>query len=256
MTFQKVHPFFDKDSGGGGGTSDDDKAKAEAAAALQAAVNKAVDEAKTALEAKNKEILGEKDALKEQLKKWDGMDNDKIRELVSRLENDEDAKLVADGKVEELIDRRTERMQRDFENQTKALGDRNDEISKENTVLLNELSVLKVDGALRQTAEKQGVLAEHLEDAVLAGRQTWRLDKGLPTAFNPDDSPVIGKDGKNQITIQEWMEEKVKTKPGWTGKPKGGSATGGKNIGGLAVEEFQKLSARERLARVRASSSG
>ena len=69
---------------------------------------------------KNKdEILEEKKRLAEELStiksQFEGLDIEQVREMMDRVAKDEHAKLVADGKWEEVMAKRTEVMRRDYD---------------------------------------------------------------------------------------------------------------------------------------------
>lgn len=103
----------DGSQGGGGGTP-------EITPEIQAIIDKQV----SGLKAKNSELLGKLKEQNDNLKRFDGIDPDAVRGILKRFENDEEAKLIADGKIDEVINKRTERLRNDVDKQLKEANSR------------------------------------------------------------------------------------------------------------------------------------
>jgi len=74
---------------------------------IQAAIQAALDKEVAGLKSKNNELLKELKQAKEHLKPWEGLNPEQVRTLMVQLEQDEDTKAIAAGKIEEVIERRT-----------------------------------------------------------------------------------------------------------------------------------------------------
>ena len=83
---------------------------------IDAAVNAAV----AGLKAKNTELLGTLKERQEALKRFDGIDPDAVRNIISKFANDEEAALIAKGEIDKVLNNRTERMKAGFERETQA----------------------------------------------------------------------------------------------------------------------------------------
>ena len=79
-----------------------------------------IDSAVAGLKNKNSEILGSLKATKEQLARFEGIDPDAMKALLSKFSEDEDAALIKSGKIDEVINKRTERMKAGYEAETQA----------------------------------------------------------------------------------------------------------------------------------------
>ena len=212
---------------------------------VQEAIRQAVDSQIVGLKTKNGELIATQKELKEKLSSFDGIDADATRELLKRFENDEDAKLIAEGKVDEVLNKRTERMRAEFEN---ALGESRSETEsavKRSEGLLNRVR----DDHLRQAAIKSGVLPEAVDDVVYLGREFFSLDETAEPIYSHNDMRY-GKDGKTPLPPTEWVDGLRDNKPHWWPKPKGSGAQGdGNGSGGGKTKsraDFESLGAVER----------
>lgn len=96
--------------------------------AIKAAIATAVEASVSGLKTKNSELLGK---LKETSGKltqfetqFEGIDIDAVKGLLSRAGQDEETKLLTEGKVDEVFNRRTERLRGDYDKQLKAISER------------------------------------------------------------------------------------------------------------------------------------
>lgn len=70
-------------------------------------IQSALDKEVSGLKSKNSELLNELKHERERLRSWEGLDPEHVRTVMQRLEQDEDAKAIAAGKIQEVVDRRT-----------------------------------------------------------------------------------------------------------------------------------------------------
>jgi hypothetical protein len=205
---------------------------------IQAIIEAKIGEAVTGLKAKNgeliatnKEIKSKFDALNQQ---FEGFDMEAVRGLLTKAQTDEETKLLAAGKIDEVFARRTERYQAETAKQIKA---KDDEIARHQAAN-QKLSGRALSDAILKAATKSGALPEALEDIVLRARSNgWSVNAdGEVIALNGEEV-ILGKDGKSPLSPIEWAESLRETAPHlWpkaegTGAP-GSSATGatGKTI--------------------------
>ena len=87
------------DAGGSGGQT----VTPEVQAMIDAAVNNAIG----GLKSKNSELLGKLKESSEKLKEFDGIDAGAVRNILQRFSDDEEAKLIAGGKIDEVLNKRT-----------------------------------------------------------------------------------------------------------------------------------------------------
>jgi len=159
---------------------------------------------------KNKDvILQEKKKLQEEYEQFksqfDGVDAKAVKEMMERINKDENAKLIAEGKWDEVVNKRTDIMRKDFENKSNALTQENEVLKKELSRLAEEKNRYVVDGEVQKVAGKY--INPEFQDYVLRlARETFKLDEdGNIGAFNSDGTTILGKDGKSSLTPEDWV---------------------------------------------------
>jgi len=188
-------------------------------------------EKRTAGLMKNKqEILDEKRKDQEELKKWRGLDDDYevAKSKVDFVNQNEDAQLLKDGKVEELFQKRVAQMEKKQEAERSARDTRIAELEADNTRQKSVISEKFIDGAIRDASIKAGVTPTAISDVLLNARLVFTLDESNQVV--PQDSsqnPIYGADGKSPMSPTEWLESKQASNPHWWGNTEGGGASGG-----------------------------
>jgi len=222
----------DPNAGGGAGTDltpDDPKVKP--------LIEQAVKEATSGLAANKDEILKEKKDLQTKLdevsKQWEGLDPEAVRNIMQRMENDEETKLLAEGKTDEVIERRTSKLKTDYEKRLEQAQGQIQERDQKLEQAQTQVKQLKVEGSLRQAASELGLVPSAVEDALTRAMGVFTIDnKGNLVAQDEDGSTVYGKDGKNPMTPAEWLADMKEKAPHWFPAPSGGGAGGGNGRGG------------------------
>ena len=164
-----------------------------------------------------------------------GKTPEEIQALLQHLETDEDAKLISAGKLDEVVKKRTERMQADYdkklqsesESRTKAEGK------------AAKLAERALQAVLRDAAARAGALPEALDDVVRRGAGTWVLnDEGDVVAMNGDEV-MLGKDGKKPLSPQEWAESIRDSAPYFWPVMRGSGAPGSSGGGRSALKRSE-----------------
>lgn len=218
-----------------GGTSPEITAETPEVKAL---IDAAVKEATSGLAANKDEILGEKKKLQEQLDKmadtWKGLDPEAVRNIMTRLENDEEAKLLAEGKTDEVIERRTERLKADHAKQLSALEAQVGELTQALDGSRGTVKQLTVDGALRQAATELNVVPSAIPDVLARAMGVFQLQEDGSLRAEDKSGTIYGKDGKTPITPAEWLAGMKESASHWFPAPSGGGAGGGNGRDGGA----------------------
>lgn len=231
--------------GGGAATGDFDPASVPQDW-LQAQVNNAIVKATggkglEGLVNNNRELLGEKKRLQEE---YQGLqeklkplgDLDEAAEMLARFSDDEELKLFKDGKVDDLVKRRTDSMikrhQKDIEEwQGKYQG-----VEQRVGDLMSKLSAATVDREITEAAAKAGVHKSAIADIINRGRGVFRLEEeGGELRIVPKDSDgqiIFSSDGKTPLTPERWLESLKESAPHFFPGSSGGGASGGPGKGG------------------------
>lgn len=200
----------------------------------------------------NIKLMKEREELTKKLEKLG--DPAEIEAMRKKLQALDDKKLIEEGKLDEVVNQRTERMRQDFENQIKQLTAAIDEREKKLSSTNQRLSEVLIDGEITKAVNGVGVVKkEAMRDILARGRATWHLDdEGKPTP-KEGDKLLYGKDGLKALTFDEWAQALILTAPFLFEESGGGGAGGGANSGGRGAgfrgskEEVAKLPATERL---------
>lgn len=201
---------------------------------VQKLINDAVTSATLGLKTKNDEILAEKKDLANKMaeleKQWSGFDAKQIANLMDKITNDEETKLIAEGKIDEVIEKRVEALKRDYEGKLSSLTEKLSEFEGQVGAKDSKIKKLVVDGHVRQAASKLGVVPTAIDDVIYRAAQTFALDDNdNPVAKNSDGAIIFGKSGKDPLTAVEWLESMKEKAPHWFPGSQGAGAAGGKD---------------------------
>lgn len=238
--------------GGGGGTPPADPLAtlpAEQRGAIQQYLQTQIDTAVQGLKAKNGELIGAQKTLKQQLEAFDGIDPEAMRNLLKRFDDDEERGLLKEGKFEDVVKRRTERMQQAHQRE---LAQR-DEAIKKSEAKAAKLAERATNEAVLKAATKAGSLPEATEDIVLRAKGAgWTISEdGDVVCLDKDGQPIFGKDGKTPMTPDEWMAGLREAAPHLWPRAQGSGANGSNgHAKGIQVDMTQRPEARMTAARM------
>jgi hypothetical protein len=247
--------------GGGDGAGGDPAGGAQAITADNPEVKKLIEagvaSATESLKGHNARLLDDVAKLKplrDQFEKLGGEDGvAQLLELRDKLNKDDAAKLLAEGKTEEWLERQTEAMRREHDNQLKGRDAKLEEKDETIAALSEKLTQLTIDSSIRQAGTKLELVGPAMDDAVLLARNVFTLDDGgNPVAKNDDGTVKLGKDGKTALSPSEWLEGMKDTRPHWFPATGGmGTQRTGGRPGGMTDAQFSALPPAERIALAR-----
>jgi len=140
--------------------------------------------------------------LTNQLKKFEGIDPDAVRQLADDKRKLEEAAQLKAGEVDKVLAARLK----------EAMDKVHAPVLAERDTLLGRLSAIQIDQAVVSEATKRGLRPTALTDITARARQTFKLVNGVPQAFD-GDSPRFGKDGVTPLTLAEWVDALVSDAP-------------------------------------------
>lgn len=227
--------------------------------------NERLEQAVTGLKKKNEEVIGDNKKLKAELsaaKSKPTLSDEEYSEyktIKERLELDEFAKLVAEGKSEEMIERVTKRTRLDLE--AKIAAEREAAAAKENEAATwrqkYEETLVGIELA---KATAQAVKPEYQELVAKLVQDRVKLVDGAVRVVNEDGEIEMNLNGTKPLTVQDYVET-MRTKyadlfivssgggAGGSGKKtgapagKGSQAVSYEYAGGLDPEEYKALRA-------------
>ena len=172
--------------------------------------------------------------------KYGDLDPKAAREALRALEDADDKTMLDEGKVEELVEKKTGQMKAEYEKQIEAKDNRIKELEGVSENLNGELSSIKIYDAINDSALAKGARKEALTDIKNRANGTWSLRDGKPVALEGEDVRY-GKDGE-PLTIDEWVEGLASESPylfepnsGGGASGSGGGAGGGGSAAGKVI---------------------
>ena len=193
-------------------------------------------------------------AIKAIEEKYAGIDPAKVREMMAKLDQDGEAALLRDGKIEEVIAKRTEKLRADLQSKIDEAHGKaasaEERVKKYSQRVLDDRIRDAVMGKVHVHAIKSG-------DVMRAARELFVLDEhGNAVQLDEDGKPVLGKDGKTPFSVEEWLEGMEKIAPHWfPNGASGGGASGSGGSGGsgktMTRAQFDALPPRDKAAAVK-----
>lgn len=209
---------------------------------------------KTALAAERQAVKDAKKAAKDLQDQFAGIDPVAVREMMKRLEGDGEAALIAAGKVDEVVAKRTEKLQKDLQKKVEeALT-----AQKAADARAKKFEQRVLDNHIRMAAASAGLHTHAIEDALFRARSMFSLNEdGEAIQLGSDGTPVLGKDGKTPFSPKEWLESMKETAPHWypAGSSGSGAGGGGKGTKGNG-KDLSHLPPAARMAAARAAGAG
>jgi hypothetical protein len=224
--------------------------------AVKEAIEKIVSEQTAGLKKNRDDLLEEKRKLGEKFQeletRWAPLkefDPTMLASILERFEKDEEAKLIAAGKLDEVLNRRTDAMRKDAEKLVLAAQERATAFESATTALKGRIAQLVIGAKIRESAVKLGLAPTAIADAERDGMAVFDLDENEnPVMHDVDGTLVLGKDGKSPKPPAEWLDGMREAKPHWWPPSGGGGAGGGgdrqRRGNGLDLE---KMSPRDKL---------
>jgi hypothetical protein len=196
---------------------------------------KLVEDSISAMTEKNAQLLDEKKKIQKTLRDFDGLDAEAAKEALKFLENNEDAQLIKDGKIEELLDRRTSTLRTDHEAVVEDLSTNliEEKESKKKYKGLYQSKLL--DDALTSAAIVAKVLPSAIADVLLNGKNIFSVaDDGTIEARDKDGKIRKTDDGK-VLDTSIWLNDRKTTSVHWWGMSEGGNLTPGADANDYAA---------------------
>ena len=156
-------------------------------------------------------------AMEDRLKQFEGLDLNAARkgaDLINSQKSEEERKLLADGKIDEVVDRRTSTMKSHHDATLKAKQKEFEDLQAKYQMLDNSYSQQLVTTSLSSALEETGVRLRKGARADVEARVNKvfkRGEKGLD-AFDEDGEPRYAKNGK-QYGIKDFVMDLVEQAP-------------------------------------------
>jgi hypothetical protein len=141
-------------------------------------------------------------ALTNQLKRFDGIDPDAVRQLADEKRKLEEAAHIKAGEVDKVV---AARLKAEMEKVHAP-------VVAERDALHGRLTAIQIDQAVVNEATKRGLRPTAITDITARARNTFKLVDGVPQAFDGEKIRT-GKDGVSPMTLAEWVDALVSDAP-------------------------------------------
>ena len=167
--------------------------------------------------AKLEEFRANNIALANQLKRFEGIDPDAVRQLAEEKRKLEEAAQIKAGEVDKVL---ATRLKAELEKVHAP-------VVAERDALHGRLTAIQIDQAVVMEATKRGLRASAIPDITARARMNFKLVNGVPQAFEADGQTArVGKDGFTPMTLAEWVDALVSDAPHLFEANAGGGAAG------------------------------
>jgi hypothetical protein len=220
--------------GEGGGGEGGGEGGSGGAALTQADIDAAVNTAISGLKSKNKELAAETKNFREQLKAWDGLEPDRVRSMLDKLEGDEELKLIAEGDHEGAWNKRLEKVTAKHQSQLDQYTSKASDLESKLEASERQVRDLIIDQQVVTAFIAEKGLDSAVPDVVLRAKSAFKIEEGVPIARDSDGEIIRGADGA--ITIKEWVAARKSDAAHWFPPSQGagahGAGHGGSGAGG------------------------
>lgn len=169
--------------------------------------------------------------------KFEGIDVDAYKDMVSKQEELKKKKLIDAGKIDELLEEKTKQM-REVHNK---------ELEKTNQVnasLQEQLAKLVIDNAVRDSATKAGIVDTGMDDILLRSKSVFSLKDGKAVPTDAQGNTIFGHGTSEPMSVNEWVKAQMDVAPHLFKSSSGSGSSHGtrpNGIGSQKMSPIQKL---------------
>ncbi|MDL4860795.1 hypothetical protein NPJ88_000460 [Halomonas elongata] len=197
-------------------------------AGLEANKQQLLDEKKRS-DSRVKELEQAQASMKERLDQFGDLDPEKVKEMFSRFDQDQDAKDLANGDVQSVVERKMERERASFKTEIQSRDERIQELEQALGEKEENLTRELLDNRGIRAASELGIEGDgNLEIVSMVLRRDATLEDGEPVFRDADGNLITGKNGP--MTIQEYLDGPFRDKyASLFPQPKGTQAPGSRD---------------------------
>ena len=145
-----------------------------------------------------------------------------LKKIKSMFEQNEELKLFAEGKHDEVFAKRTEKLSAEHQKQLDAISVERDQALQRSKSFEDRVLESQLMNAALQVPSLNPI---YMEDILLHGRSKFRLNDDGNAVIIENGEIVLGKDGKTPFMPVEWLSDKDATGR-WHKAEGGGGAPG------------------------------
>ena len=175
-------------------------------------------------------LLDEKKILKTQFDEFktefDGIDPKNFKKVMDVFESSEEAKLIAEGKLDEVIQKRTEKAILTKDSVIDDLTKKFDDLQKNHNEIDHLYKTEKITNELRAEAEKLNVLPTAIDDVVYRGLSIFQVGENRDIEARDKDGNLV-KVGNKALNPELFVKGLQESAPHFWPQSTGAGASGG-----------------------------
>ena len=189
------------------------------------------------LRAHSNKILDEKKGLQSKYKAYEALgDPETLSNILKQFEGDEDAKLVAEGKFKDVIDKKTQKIRLDYEAKVEELSKTAQQEAEDRSKYEQLYHKAEAEHALTEVAIKAGVEPVAIRNVLLDAQGLFKKNEDGVLESKDNDGNIRTVDGK-ALTPELFVESLRESCPHYWPKSVSGGATGSSAKGTAAIQE-------------------
>lgn len=213
---------------------------------IQKLIQERIEKEVSGLKSKNSELLGKLKETSEKFKAFEGVDIEKVRNLQKQMEENEEMRLLAEGKVEDVVSRRIALKEKDWQNQYSALESRVGEYESIIKQKDERLKELVIDGQIREAYMQLGYEPSLLKLITKEARDVFIMtEDGKAVPRDQNGNIIYSKDAKTPVSALSWLEMQAEAMPSLRGVNKGAGTQQNRGTGKV---DTSKMSSAQRIA--------
>lgn len=194
--------------------------------AFKALLDAALIEKTKGISEKNTELLTKLAASKKSLEAFGDQDPETIKSLLDNLNKSESAKLIAEGKIDEVLAKRTDALTASYEEALKKITGENEESKKSAEYYKAQFEQKTINDFVKEEALKQGIIPAALGDVAAKALQTFQIDsEGNLEARDSAGQLLKNKEG-NLVNPENFVKGLAITNPYYWAPSSGSGASG------------------------------
>ena len=156
---------------------------------------------------RNIKLQEDLEAAKAAASRYQGLDPEKAREALEKVDKLSEQALIDEGKIDQLISHRTEQMRDRFEGQIATLQDKNHNATKELESYREKYNATIIDHSIANAIQEVGGIAKGAAaDIRSRAKQVWKLGENeQPIATRPNGHFIYSEDGSTPVSMKEWL---------------------------------------------------
>ena len=158
---------------------------------------------------KNSELLTKLDEASTTLKSFEGIDPEKMKFMMAQLDQSEEAGLIADGKIDEVVERRVDKQRLGYEDKIKSLQDELTANTEERNSYKNRFETQKINDQVRAAAIKAGVLPNAIEDVLSKSNGVFQYSDSSGDIESRDKDGQLNRSANGELLTADRFVESL-----------------------------------------------